>query len=195
MAVCHRPAAEILVAVPTRGQVGWATVTRLQEIRDRERGLAPILYQPGHLSVAATRNRLAGSWKVLVMVDDDVVPDARMLQLVDLIPEYGIAAAPTLVAINGKLGVNAYGADGREVRGQGVTEVIAVGFGCVAIDRELVHRGQPFELGYRDGQAVSDDVMFCEKARAAGARVAADFRIACDHHTSVSLAALAGLGG
>ena len=47
-----------MVAVPTRGAIRWETVTALEEARDCTPGLGPIVYQPGNLSVALTRNRI-----------------------------------------------------------------------------------------------------------------------------------------
>lgn len=78
---------DVLIAVPTRGAVRNETIARLNHIRERE-GIGPILFCSGRLSSHETRNELArgfmqGDWDVIVMCDDDVVPPANMLDVLD----------------------------------------------------------------------------------------------------------------
>lgn len=191
----RRSAQTIFVGVPTRGQVGWATVTRLQQIRDANPGLVGVLYQPGHLSVAQTRNRIVKAFletdcEVLVMVDDDVVPPLELLTIASLIPSYAMVGVPTLVwnPVAG-LHANVYDEEHRPLRSTGkVTECAYTGLGCAAISRDAIEDCIPFRVK----DEVSDDILFCDALRDTDYRIAADFRLAADHHTTVSLAAVGG---
>lgn len=218
--ICRRPGPEILVAVPTRGQIQWATVTRLQQIRDAEKGLPPILYEADHLSVAATRNLiirkfLDGPCKVLVMVDDDVVPDEKMLRLTDYVPQYAMAGAPSIrfgmvgapYPTLGSMGLihtvyeettpgsfqdSLLGLTTATV-GSGVEECAAIGTGCVAIARETLETLEEpwFEITQDDdGRVISDDILFCHRLAKEGLAIGVDWDQAADHHTTVSLAAI-----
>jgi hypothetical protein len=198
---------EILVAVPTRGAIQWATVTRLQEVRDACHGLPPIIYQPGNLSVAQTRNRivkrfLAGDWRALAMVDDDVVPSPHFLEMRCLLDDYAMLCQPhpfPLPHDPSRLALGAFDLAPlglvRADLGDGVTEVDAVATGCVIIAREpLVELGPaPFRIADDpDAPEVSDDFLFCRDLRAAGHRIGAwvDHGWFADHHATVSLAPL-----
>lgn len=189
---------KILVAVPTRGQVSWATCTRLQEIRDANPGLPPIVFRPGHLSVALTRNHivrqfLAGDWEALIMVDDDVVPATTMLSLVEGFDSYDVVAMPTFVwrpnlapvPVPAVFGMS----DIQLVGGGALRAAEIVGTGCIAIHRRVLEglHEEPFTVGFEDGRDVSDDIMFCRAVRAAGFTIGADFTTGADHHTTVSL--------
>jgi hypothetical protein len=187
---------QILVAVPTRGQLSWATVTRLQEIRDNNPGLPPVMFVPGHLSVASTRNAivrefLAGDWEALVMVDDDVVPASNLLGLCDSLDVWDVVAMPTFIwrpDLAPTPCVAAFGLSGLIASG-GVREAQQVGTGCVAVHRRVLEAlpESPFMVGFEDGRDVSDDIMFCRAVKTAGFRIGADFSTAADHHTTVSL--------
>jgi hypothetical protein len=168
----------------------------LQEIRDDNPGLPPIVFRPGHLSVSLTRNHivrqfLAGDWEALIMVDDDVAPASTLLGLCDNLDAWDVVAMPTFVwrpelapipvpAVFGTSGLIASG---------GVREAEIVGTGCIAIHRRVLEglHDEPFTVGFEDGRDVSDDIMFCRAVRAAGFRIGADFTTAADHHTTVSL--------
>jgi hypothetical protein len=188
---------KVLVAVPTRGQVSWGTCTRLQALRDANPGLGPVKYVPGHLSVAATRNKivrlfLEGEWEALLMVDDDVIPASCVLNMVHELGVWDVIAQPTFiwrpeiapVPITATFGLTSLVAPGVAVR-----EAQTVGTGCIAIHRRVLEGlpAEPFCIGFEDGQDVSDDVMFCRAVHTAGFRIGADFTSAADHHTTVSL--------
>lgn len=195
-----------LVTVPTRGVIGWQTVTRLQEIRDRHPGLPPIVYQPGNLSVALTRNTivkkfLAGPWQLLVMVDDDVVPPPTMLDTFNDMPSgFGVGAIPHVMphpVTPAELALTAFTDDGGLRVAQledGWNEVDAVATGCVAISRAaLVACGpNPFRIENNpDAQVTSDDFLFCQDVKNAGFKIGAYMDgWYCDHITAVSLAPL-----
>ncbi len=209
--VCRRPGPEILVAVPTRGQIQWATVTRLQAIRDAEKGLPPILYEADHLSVAATRNLvvakfLAGDWKVLVMCDDDVVPDERMLGIVDHVPAYAMVGIPyfrvrpgggVIHMVYEETAPGAFLDSMLRVQqvGAGVEQCAAIGTGSVAIAREVLEAMEPpwFDIVYdSEGRVISDDIVFCQRLMLEGLKVGVDWGQAADHHTTVSMAQIGG---
>ncbi len=198
----------VLVAVPTRGAIGWQTVTRLQEIARANPSLPPVLWQPGNLSVALTRNVivqrfLASSCDTLVMVDDDVVPPPTMLDHLVPVPDgFGMVGIPHPMPVPGapsSLTLTAFRSDGDGLRvvqelEPGWNDVDAVATGCVAIPRAVLERlgPNPFRISNDPAAAVtSDDFLFCADLRAA------DFRVGawwdgwyCDHITAVSLAPL-----
>ncbi len=194
------------LAVPTRGTIGWATVTRLEEIKARFPDSPPILYQPGNLSVAQTRNRIVAKFMesdcdVLVMVDDDVVPSPHWLsEILPPMDEYGVIALPhpmpdPLDRSQLRLTVFDWTDDGWRFRSeleQGLHECDAVATGCVAVHRDVLHElgENPFHIG-GEAWGESDDYWFCRDARDAGVRIAYFYDgWYADHHTVVSLAPL-----
>lgn len=198
----------VFLSVPTRGQIHWQTVTRLEEIRDASSGLRPILYQEGNLSVALTRNKivkafLATACDVLVMVDDDTVPPPHMLEaLLPHIPEYAMVSIPHPLPVPKSQDVLALSALVLSARGElngadlapGLNRVDAVATGCVAISREaLVSLGpNPFRIeNDPDATITSDDYLFCAALRAAGYRIGCWWDgWYCDHLRVVQLAPL-----
>lgn len=198
---------DLLLSVPTRGQIQWATVTRLEELRDRYPGMAPILYQPGNLSVAQTRNRivqkfLAGPWQALAMVDDDVVPPPYFLELRQHLSEFGMVASPHPMPDPrdpSRLRLSVFHAAGEGVEfsdiADGVHDCDAVATGSVIISREaiLALGSAPFRIADDPSETVvSDDFLFCADLRAHGFRVGYEVRDGwfSDHHSAVSLAPL-----
>ena len=188
----NRSFAHIMVAVPTRGQVAWQTVQQLEAIRDASKGLPPIAWQPGTLSVALTRNIivrrfLASPCEVLVMVDDDVAPPPHMLDALlpapqRLLPDgYGMVGLPDpqFVAQTGHLILTAWRqgplglANVQEFR-QGWNDCDVLATGCCAIPRATLEQlgPDPFRMpNSPDAPALSDDFIFCEDVRAAGLRI------------------------
>lgn len=176
-----------MLAVPTRGQIGWQTVTALETARDYSSGLAPIIYQPGNLSVALTRNRivqrfLASDCTSLAMVDDDIAPPINFLELLDpYVPEYGLVALPHPMphpAEPGTMIFSSFEVEGDDLRPKGLwtgmNDVDAVATGCVVVSREALEElgPAPFRINH-DPRAVlqSDDFIFCEDLRSAGYRI------------------------
>ncbi len=194
-----------MVAVPTRGQVGWQTVVRLNEIRDETPGLDPILFEPGNLSVAQTRNQIVRKFMetdktMLVMVDDDVVPPPHLLESLAVMPDgYGMVGVPYPLWRQDQglfLSVFRRGPEGLKLAemGEGLNEVDALGTGCVAISREaLATLGRnPFRFdNSEEFESTSEDFIFCADLQAAGYRVGAwwDGWYA-DHVRTVGLAPL-----
>ena len=199
-----RSGAHILVTVPTRGQVAWQIVTRLNEIRDETPGLAPIVYEPGNLSVAQTRNQIVRRFletdkEVLVMVDDDIVPPPHLLDIAKHLPEYAMVGIPyPLWRQDQGLFLSAFSmtSQGLKVASlhEGLNDVDSLGTGCVAVSREaLVTLGRnPFRFDNSEElEGTSEDFIFCADLRAR------EFRIGCwwdgwyaDHIRAVGLAPL-----
>lgn len=200
----------IIVAVPTRGQIQWQTVTALEAIRDATPGLRPILYQEGNLSVAMTRNRivkqfLASDATTLVMVDDDIAPPPHALEKLDpYIGEFAAVSIPHPMPTPGRndeIVLSAYVfrpafTDGLTVADleEGMNEVDAVATGCVAISREALETlgPNPFRItNDPDAEIRSDDFLFCADLRFAGLKIGCWWDgWYCDHVRTVGLAPL-----
>lgn len=191
----------ILMSVPTRGSIQWATVTRLEEIHAQYRDMSPILYQPGHVSVAETRNLirerfLDGPWGALLMVDDDVVPSPQFLaEAARRINECHMIGLPAPVLDPQdptSLRFNIY----QEMAGgfeftdpePGLNECDAIGLGCTLIHRRVLEETGTFVLEYGRGE----DLTFCDRATSLGFKVGYwwDGHYA-DHLARLSLAPLA----
>lgn len=194
----------VFVSVPTRGQIQWATVMRLQEIRDAHPGMPPIVYQPGNLSVAQTRNRIvntfmAGEWETLVMVDDDIVPSPHFLdEILPLADGWGMVALPHPMphpADRSQIILTVYDDElSPIVPKSGLHECGYVATGCVAISRDALDElgPAPFRINADPDAAVtSDDFLFCDDLHDSGFKVGYwwDGWYA-DHHTVTSLAPL-----
>lgn len=198
-------ASDILLAVPTRGQISWATATRLEEIRDLNPGLRPIVYQPGNLSVALTRNKIVRQFletdcEVLAMVDDDVVPPPHFLDIREHLGEFGMVSIPHPMPtpVGDRLVFTVFDGDGDGLCAvspqQGLNECEATATGAVVISREALEAvgEDPFRITHDPtAELTSDDFLFCRDLRACG------FKIGyfwdgwyCDHHTTVGLAPL-----
>lgn len=200
-----RSAKHIMVTVPTRGAVRWETITRLEQVRDDASNLMPILYQPGNLSVALTRNTIVHKFMqtdctTLVMVDDDIVPPPHFLETLDrFIPEFGMVSIPHPMphpVDKSKMILTAYnwGRDGLEPAPlmDGINQVDAVATGCVAISREAIEvlGSCPFKIENDPfAYVTSDDFIFCGELNEAGFKIGCWFDIwHCDHVTTVNVA-------
>lgn len=197
---------DILCAVPTRGQVDWNTITRLQTLRD-EKGLGPILYEAGRLAVTDVRNRillkfLTTDAKVLFFVDDDVIPTLDTLGMLDhLNAGYDIVGAPYMMIHPPVCEIPTpcvFQFTGRGYKPlkdvfslTGLHECDALGTGCMMIQRHVLEDKSvvPFQLGVNgDGvMKMTEDVLFCKRAKERGYKLAADFDRIADHWNSFSL--------
>ncbi len=199
---------QVVVAVPTRGQIGAGTMSMLERIRDLNPALPPIVFSVGHLSSYETRNDVAKflldheEWQAVIMVDDDVVPsENNMLGLVDpleVIGDFSIVGSAYPIfqpQVNALPMIAAFDHDpGRETwpcladcwQRRGVHEVEAVGFGCVAIHRRVFENlSYPwFEPTFTKHGLMTDDIAFCHRVRRAGMKVACG-RTACAFTGSV----------
>ena len=205
--------ADILLAVPTRGLVDYQTVERLNLIRDNTPGLAPIMFEQGVMGAGEVRQRIIARFlnsknaRVLVMVDDDVMPPVNLLGIVEHLgvngptgSGYDVMVAPTLMYRQGMIAWNVDDGAGRwrQDTPDGVVDAVSVGAGCIALRRDALVRFEDegvhaFAEGHDDdGRLVeSDDVGFCRSAGEFGLRIGADFARLCDHRVTVGLGSLA----
>jgi hypothetical protein len=185
---------EILISVPTRGDVTVILANRLQEVREQDRNIPPIYFEEGHLSVAETRNKIVeyfmgGEWKALVMIDSDVCPNPEFLKITDHLTTYGMVGCPVpIFGLARGLFFAVYSEKNEPILPQrasvGVMTVGSIGTGCVAIAREVFEKlgSRPFDLGYaEDGTFESDDVRFCQKVRKAGFKIGCHWDQPADH--------------
>lgn len=204
------PDEEIGIYVPTRGHVWHGTAAALSWVGIvNEVGLPE--YVQGVTGPAEVRNEivqkfLATDKDVLVMVDDDVIPPKHFLQIVIPITDgdFDVVAAcvpimrpgtvfmPNLFVRSG----DGYDPHMEAYRSEGVTEMDAVGTGCIAIARKVLadnHMKAPFRPKlHKDGTwHVGEDVNFCERAKARGYRVAADLGVWCEHRSELHANAIA----
>lgn len=183
----------VFLAVPTREAVVGQVAEELFKLGDRLDTVPRFV--TGKLSAGETRSRivaefLASDADVLLMVDDDVMPSNRVPELVGRVEEWPVLAAavpvfhdswpkPAFAAFRST--PNGYAPKEPAHRGERVVECDAVGTGCIRIARAVLER-------IPDGfQSVSEDLAFCEAARAEGFRVGCDFWVVCDHLARVSL--------
>ncbi len=198
--------ASVYCAVPTRGNVLSATVEQLDRLRDIH-GFSRVQYMPGRLSVTDPRNRIVRDFlfsgkEWLWMVDDDVIPHSKVWQLFehgkDIIgAPYFMVRPPTNVAIpcvlkwNEKL--KAYSHWPKPFGRSGVEEIDAIGTGCIVIHRRVLEHPDlrpAFQLGVNalGVQVMTEDVLFCKKAKAVGFQVWVDWDVHADHlHSGISL--------
>lgn len=188
-------------AIPSRGELNWQCAQAIRELAE-ELDAEPH-FQIGHLSVAANRNKicedfLASDCETLFMLDDDVMPAANAVFLVDDLAKFDIVAAavPVWRAQDPAPSFAAFGSDQQPLQPNALygplAEAAFVGTGCIAIKRDVILTLfevslEPFRVEVRDGLTVSEDVIFCEQARECGFSVACDFRVRCDHWMKVSL--------
>ena len=201
-------APSVFLAVPTRGSIDWATVTRLEEIHAAGNLTHPICYQVGTLSVAQTRNLIVERFRatdcdVLVMVDDDVVPPPHMLDAVAHLGRFDVVCHPHPMLAGDTLALGIFKRDGEGYSfvepERGAHEVDAVATGCVLITRRILERVQahlndlPFTIpDDPHARLTSDDFIFCEDVKAAGGRIGYvwDGAWCSDHRRKLSMAPL-----
>jgi hypothetical protein len=178
---------QIMVSVPTRGTVAFQTVAQLNKIRDEYPGLAPIHYECDSLSVVRTRNKIVEAFmatdkRVLVMVDDDVVPILQLLSLADAFNggEFGMVGVP-YPTYDPRVGFH-MAAYTRVIDGiqpiqefpDPMNEVDVLATGCVLIARDALttinrYDGPWFRFDHDD--PVSEDVIFCDDLRERGWKI------------------------
>lgn len=201
---------DVLISVPTRGTIRWETVTALEAARDyMGEGTAPILYQPGNLSVAMTRNRivkrfLETDYTMLAMVDDDIAPPINFVEMLrPHLGEYAMVSLPHPAphpADPSVMCLTVYDespGEGYRPKGlwQGINDADAVATGCVLISRTALEElgPAPFRVSADpDATVTSDDFLFCQDLKAAGFKVGAVWEgRPIDHFHVASLAPIA----
>lgn len=183
--------------VPTRGFPFYGTVERLNEIGH------PYRFQQGGVSVSDVRNRIAhgflhGHADVLVMVDDDVVPNVRFLELlVEQMGRFDVMGGIVMVAKPFQVHKpNVFTNDEHlgwifadpPPESSPIVSADAVGTGCIAIKRRVLEKlPAPFQAVYdRDGMlAYGEDINFCRRAIWAGFKVGANYNCMCEHYDDV----------
>jgi hypothetical protein len=191
--------------VPTRGRVWWETAARL-----------PVLFQEAYaaddeltldyvwntVGAVHARNMILDRFldidaDVLLMCDDDVIPPEGALSLIlEGLDEFGIVGAPCPIAVPRSMVLpNVFGWDEKAQRlslaleaaqQKGLMEVDAIGFGFVAVRRDVCAKLRKFKVRQR-GTSVTmgEDVDFCLRARSQGFRVAGQMDLACEHRFDV----------
>lgn len=193
--------ARVQVVVPNRGQVDTRLMVWLMQLmqsREHDMHYAFPIYSP----IASARNRIArefvespARFEWLLMIDSDVVPETNPLDLIAQDKDVIGQICPIWkgdLAPGREVMWNVVPLEGSILIGEGLAPVQAVGSGCLLIARRVLeHPGMraPFTERYdEDGVlTVSEDVSFCQRARAAGYQVWADLGGRCSHNRIVDL--------
>ena len=190
--------AEIMLAIPTRGAMGFNTVRRLLELQEKH---PQVLYhiEAGRLDVSSVRNAIVQTFlhtncTVLIQVDDDVVPRMTVMEMAEA--PYDIAGA-TYYILRSEMNLpfpsafrqlpsGAYAPIERPFGRQGYVPCDAVATGCVASKRAVFEHPEmkaPFAMAHDEHgvMRMSDDMAFCTRARKLGFTIAADYSRHADH--------------
>jgi uncharacterized protein (DUF779 family) len=187
-----------MLAIPTRGTIGWNTVRRLLELQEKH---PDVLYhiEAGRLDVSSVRNKIVQVFlqtdrQVLIQVDDDVVPRIHVMKMAE--SSYDIVGATYYVirhelnlpfpCVFRKLPSGAYGPIEKPFGRQGEVECDAVATGCMAVKRKVFEHTEmkaPFAMTHDEHGVfkMSDDIAFCHRAKALGFTIAADYSHHADH--------------
>jgi len=189
----------ILIAIPTARYIESATFKAIYDQILPKEYEVDFQYFYGY-NVDQVRNLIA-SWAVnydyLWAVDSDIsFPKDTLQRLID--HDCDVVSAVYRQRIPGQTIIELYRSNDQggvtnipwdEIKGQGLVEIQACGFGCVLVKSNVLR-----EIGYPQFQyysaidheyTISEDVDFCRKARARGFRIWADTSILCDHHGSI----------
>jgi hypothetical protein len=198
----------LLIGVPTRGSIHADIVNAWQDLHTNE-GIPLPRYMRGHLTAVDARNRLrlialaSPATQFLLMVDDDVIPDRSLLTMID--PTYPLVGAPVMIqhADANVPFFNVYHrhptADGWmpdpgmfEKIGTGPAVVDAIGFGAVAIRRDILAGFPPFWLTIDESGVASrsEDLVYCQLLTDAGIDVWCDWNARALHQPLVNLQVL-----
>ena len=202
-----------MIACPTRGHVWYETAMSLTELTsDPEVG--DILYVQNKISALEARNEIVRAFletphDSLVMIDDDVVPPQDVLDLVAALqgdPGAGIVGAPcpllrpglpVLPNIFRLRPEEEYAAIDMTMtlseERSNYLAVDAIGFGCVALRRELVEQQQTFHTRVNsEGELwMSEDLDYCLRASELGYKTMVQLDLMCEHMVEVHAGGLA----
>jgi hypothetical protein len=192
----------VFIGVPTyRYYVHYGLVIALLDWVRRLDYVRQVLFFPGLLPIDLARNQIVKSFLQtdathLLMLDDDVIPPRNALEklLADgkdivsgIYPAHtkdsdGQPQPPAPVAIR----------DGEPVHGEELEQVDYIGGGCLLVRRQVFEAiDEPwFEFEFTPDHSlmtVSEDVHFCNLAKAQGFGVWADFNVQCGHVKMVDL--------
>jgi glycosyltransferase involved in cell wall biosynthesis len=186
---------KILIAIPTARNIEAATFKSIYDLAVPEGYTTEFQFFYGY-RVDQVRNLIA-SWAerydYLFSVDSDIVFAADTL--VKLLGHgQDIVSGLYIQRKSGQHTLEIYKGNDRggvtnipyaEIKGQGLVEIQACGFGCVLIKSQVFRDvGYPYfeyyvALDHKD--TISEDVDFCRKARNKGYKLYADTTILCEH--------------
>lgn len=187
------------------GSPNLDTFRRVDAACKRAGGTVGVVTDP--YSVAAGRNRavadmLKGKWSHLWFVDDDVtVQQDALAVLLEMNRDIAAGCYPSVKTSQaGRLSVpyiTQKTMEGEWVRQwyQGERELSGAGTGCMVIAREVFDSlGFPWfvwreEWDGADLRRTSDDMDFCERARAKGHRIFGHGNVRCGHRKTVDVGA------
>jgi glycosyltransferase involved in cell wall biosynthesis/GT2 family glycosyltransferase/ubiquinone/menaquinone biosynthesis C-methylase UbiE len=187
---------KIMIALPTRLYVEMETFASIYNLDAPADCDVDFQYSFGY-NVAQVRNKLCdmaiqGNYDYIFWVDSDVViPRNTLIQLLShtenivagwYVQKTTDSDSPEVFLLNGNGTRRAYI---NEVKGKGLIDVGAVGFGCVLSKVSVVKDvGYPqFEyfnaLDHKN--TISEDSDFCKKARDKGYKIKVDTSLICEH--------------
>jgi GT2 family glycosyltransferase len=189
----------VQVVVPTRGNPRAEVVSSIERVC--RRSLAP-KYLIGNAGAAETKAR-AVKWFMeecvadrLIIVDDDIIVPPNFLDLACRDADIVAAICPVWVVGTKQVPFyNAYravqgGYAHAEINLKGMQEVDAVGGGALCLTRKVLADLKPVFTDKYDEWgvlALGEDFHFCQRAKAKGYKVWADFSIRCEHIKTVLL--------
>ena len=184
---------KVLICIPTRGMLYYKVAAFVAS--QAEMGF-PSLYSSSSYGTEAARKKLTNTflkfdYDYLFFLDDDVVPPndviGRLLKHdVDICTaEYPMLQEGELkshCSLDGfHLSLGAY---------EGTMEIEKCGLGACLIKRKVVEACKDdfgFEFDDQGNVVKSEDYWFCEKARAKGYKIFADFDVVCKHFKPIPL--------
>lgn len=203
---------DILVRIPTRGNLPSASVAALLAIQKRYPALDIGLVKGG-LSVSHVRHKivkefLEGSWTYLIMIDDDVPAIPRIIQLPDwnkdivggvypgikneVLPYPHLYYLDREAMVVDLVNPKAVQWGKRMLIGKYEGKEILIGGGLMCIHRRVLEHPdmkKPFLMAFDDNGVIlhTDDITFCIRALDAGFETYADLSCWGDHVGQISL--------
>lgn len=189
----------VMVRVPTRGNPSMFTIQRMEWMRS-QRPEWDFGYHSNAYSIAIGRNEMCalarqGDFDYLIMLDDDVIPPSRILQL----PEHNLPVVSGLTPVwqAGYHQWNAYEVVDNvsfqtiDLKGWDMgmlREVYAVGASCLCIRKDVLANEALWPLFAcrvrPDGTMMflgGEDTWFSMQCQAAGIKVMVDPQCQCEH--------------
>lgn len=206
----------VWVVVPTRSGAEADLANALAEMRDRCPGLPPVYQFRNRQSTPAGRNTLVRKFleehpkaDYLLSIDDDIFPHPDLFGLATR--EVDIVAAPVLIVrreqtvpfpnvyerVGGGTGMHRPWPNTFRLWAQGAfIEVDAVGSGAICIHRRVLEHPELREaFRYRLDEfgriQATEDITFCDRAKALGFKVWADYSRRSDQLVNTAIGQLA----
>lgn len=204
--------AQVAIRIPTRGSVQMPTVQFLVGAASQFRDLDIALYEE-HLDVSNVRNKICREFiekttrKFLLFIDDDVYPNHTVLSLPDwdvpIVSGVYNGIKPKSVPYphiykhtqDPETGQWGYVVDNDQDWGKKqLVEIDGMGAGLLCIRRDVLENpkvieGGPFTMpkDSSGGNLLSDDLAFCQRAKAAGYKIYMDTACIGDHRVNCLL--------